>query len=127
MLLLASHDDVAVRLGRLLTADESQRVEPLLEEASVMVGAWIGGEPDPVPDGVRVVVSRMVARVFTAASNTSAPEAGVASVSMTAGPFGFTRGFTTDASSGGVWLGQQDKAMLKPHRRGGGAVSVPTC
>lgn len=122
MLLLASPDDVAVRLGRLLTSSEDTRADPLLEEASALVVAWIGHTPDPVPDAVRIVVSRMVSRVLNAAD--SEPESGVSTVSMTAGPFGFTRGYTPDA--GGVRLSRPDKIMLGPHRRRRRAGSIAT-
>lgn len=108
---LASDADVETRLGRTLTTDEAARVDGLLEEASVMVSGWVRVVPDPVPDAVTIVVSRMVARVFTAGGGA---ETGVESIQATMGPFQVNRGFSTDATSGGVWLTRQDKAMLRP-------------
>jgi len=126
MLLLASPDDVAVRLGRLLSTDEISRADPLIAEASALVCGHLSYTPpdDPPPDWIRLVVSRMVARVFTSAAGI--PEPGVSSMAMTAGPFGFTRGYTAEASSGGVWLNRQDKIMLRPYSRRGRAGNVST-
>lgn len=122
MVALASDADVSARLGRALTADDADRIAGLLDEASAAVIAHLGAIPGaPVPDAVVIVVSRMVARVLSA----PAP-AGVANDAQTMGPFGFTRGYTPDATSGGVWLTRQDKAMLRPHTTRGRVQNVPT-
>lgn len=110
--MLADVVDVVARLGRNLTPDETARVSGLLEEASVMAGEWMRCVPDPVPDAVRIVVSRMVSRVF-AVGETAEPA--VTDVQATMGVFQVNRRFSADASSGGVWLTRQDKAMLRPH------------
>lgn len=125
MLLLASLDDVADRLGRPLTPSDGN-VEALIEEASVKVASFVRQVPDPVPDAVRVVASRMAARAITAAGSTGSDGVGVQQVSVTAGPFGVTRGYTPDATAGGVWLSGQDKDVLRPFRQPSRAVSVPT-
>lgn len=114
MAALASSADVVARLGRNLTTDETARVGGLLEEASVMVEGWIRCVPDPVPDAVKIVVSRMVARVF-ATGEGGGVEPGVSQIQATMGIFGVTRGFSSDATSGGVWLTKQDKATLRPY------------
>lgn len=110
---LAASPDVVARLGRPLTTDETARVTGLLDEASELVRGWMRCVPDPVPDAVKIVVSRMVARVFAAGS--SGVEPGVANKQMTAGVYGITRAYSADATSGGVWLTKQDKTMLRPY------------
>lgn len=122
---LASSVDVVDRLGRPLTTDETARVDGLLEEASALVSGHLRCVPDPVPDAVRIVASRMVARVF-ASVGAGGPEPGVSQMSQTMGPFAITRGFTADASSGGVWLTRQDKVMLAPFGCRGWAANFGT-
>jgi len=119
---LASSQDVVDRLGRLLTTDESSRVEGLLAEASALVVGWLGFAPDPVPDGVSIVASRMVARALTA----STPTPGLEGQSMNALSFGVTQRFNADASSGGVWLSRQDKITLRPFGNRSRVMNFPT-
>lgn len=124
-MVLASSEDVVARLGRPLTTSETARVTGLLEEASVMAEGWLQCVPDTVPDAVKIVVSRMVARVLTNAA-AGGPEPGVSQVQATMGLFGVTRGFSSDATSGGVWLTRQDKSMLRPYGCRGRAGNVGT-
>lgn len=112
-MVLASSADVVARLGRPLTTDETARVDGLLEEASVLVEGWMRCVPDPVPAAVKIVVSRMVARVFATAAGDADP--GVSGMQATMGPFTVNRSFSSDATSGGVWLTRQDKTMLRPY------------
>ena len=123
-MVLASSEDVEARLGRPLTTDETARVDGLLEEASVMVEGWLRCLPDPIPDAVEIVVSRMVARVFAAAVD--GPEPGLSTVQATMGPFLVNRGYSSDATSGGVWLTKQDKSTLRPFGCRGRAGNVGT-
>lgn len=109
--MLADAEDVVARLGRNLTSDETARVSGLLDEASVMAGEWMRCVPDPVPDAVRIVVSRMVARVLAVAGDV--PEPAVTGVQANMGPFTVNRTYLSDATSGGVWLTRQDKNMLR--------------
>jgi hypothetical protein len=120
--MLAQSQDVADRLGRDLTPDEEDRVEGLLDEASVLVEGWLGYTPDPVPDGVRIVVSRIAARAI--GSDTSEP--GLESVQATMGVFQVNRGYSSDVTSGGVWLTRNDKLMLRPFSRSGRVEHFPT-
>lgn len=118
---LATASDVEARLGRPLTAAETPRVEGLLEDASALVLghlAW-DEEPSPLPGEVRIVVSRMVARVLERDA-----VAGVESETQTTGPFGRTLRFTAGATSGGPWLAAADKVILRRHRAGGGLTAV---
>ncbi|BBZ65815.1 hypothetical protein MINS_12440 [Mycolicibacterium insubricum] len=123
---LASSADVEARLGRDLTDVEQPRAAGLLDEASVAVTEWLGCTPEPVPDAVRIVVSRMVARIITAAAGQLTPDPGVSSLQSSMGPFQFTQGYSPDATSGGVWLSRQDKTMLAGHRCRGHAENVGT-
>lgn len=111
---LATSQDVVDRLGRPLSTDETARVTGLLDEASVMVEGWMRCVPDPVPDAVKIVVSRMVARVLAVGGADNAPEPGVSQLQATMGIFGVNRSYSSDATSGGVWLTKQDKATLRP-------------
>lgn len=120
---LAESQDVADRLGRDLTTEEEDRVEGLLDEASVLVSGWLGTTPDPIPDAVRVVTSRVVARAIT---NGVAAEPGLESVQATMGVFQVNRGYSTDAASGGVWLTRTDKTVLRPFSVRGRVGNVPT-
>lgn len=110
--MLADAADVAARLGRQLTSDENARVSGLLDEASVMAGEWMRCVPEPVPDAVRIVVSRMVARVLTTGDSI---EPAVTGVQAGMGVFTVNRTFSSDATSGGVWLTRQDKNTLRRH------------
>lgn len=121
--MLADAADVVARLGRDLTPDETARVGGLLQEASVMAGEWMRCIPDPVPDAVRIVVSRMVARVFSVGDTT---EPAVTDVQATMGVFQVNRRFSPDASSGGVWLTRQDKNMLRRYGCRGRVENVGT-
>ena len=114
MAALASSVDVEARLGRTLTTEEAARVTGLLEEASVMVEGWLRCLPDPIPDAVKIVVSRMVARALSVGGTDNAPEPGVSQLQATMGIFGVNRSFSSDATSGGVWLTKQDKSTLRP-------------
>lgn len=124
--MLATLTDVEKRLGRELDAAEVPRAEGLLEEASVLVEEYLNRAPDPVPDAVRVVTSRMVARVLSvpkgAGATVLAP--GQLSSQIGMGPFSRSSNFEPGSTSGGPWLESKDKASLRRHRLGGGMTSV---
>lgn len=115
--MLASIVDVEARLGRDISEDEVLRVDGLLEEASVLVESHLGREFDVVPAAVRLVVSRMVARVLEAPDDGFNSE----SASFTAGPFSKNVQYVAGASGGSPWLTAVDRKMLRPFgaRRGG--------
>jgi hypothetical protein len=136
--MLASASDVEVRLGRSLTAAELAQVDGLLDEASLIVESWLRCASFPwtparpgtpinmtlIPVRVRLVVSRMVARVLLqAASNASTP-VGATQVQQTAGPFSQGVSYAAGVTSGAPWLAKIDKDLLRDHRCGGGAVSL---
>lgn len=116
---IASPTDVAARLGRPLTTEESTRVEALIEDAeAVVVGYCRQTFSDPAPVAVKGVVAKMAARTLSAATG---PGGGLAQ-SQSAGPFSIT--MSAASTSGDVWLTAADKLALRPHRRGGGIGSV---
>lgn len=103
--------DVERLLGRGLDDGDQARVEGLIEEAEVLIEGYLGRIPQPVPRRVRVVATRMVARVL---EQPDADAFFTESVQHSAGPFSETRRFTTGASGGAPWLTAVDKQMLKP-------------
>jgi len=123
---LATEDDVEDRLRRPLTSDESNYVDAVLDEASLIVTEWCDDDAwstDAVPDMVILVVSRMVANVFSAGAEQLSP-AGGDSVQLQAGPYGVTRHYSGDAATGGPWLTRDMKRKLRPWRTGGMAFVV---
>jgi len=112
---LAQSADVAARLRRALTTAEADGVDDLVEEASVKVLAHIGKGEDyfatvDIPTTVKIVTSRMVARVFEQAPAGVIP--GTQQAGKTTGPFSTQTTFINGASSGGPWLTRSDRADL---------------
>lgn len=131
---LCSVADVQERLGRVLTPPELERVGGLIAEASALVQAylgcpitaWVGPDedddtvPDVVPEAVRIVTSRMVARVLSVPAAFTAGEVS----QQTVGPFSTT--FQPGTTSGAPWLGSMDQVTLKPYRCNVSGFSVMT-
>lgn len=113
-MMLATTADVEQRLGRELAEDEITRVDGLLEEASELVTAECRPLPTPTPTAVRIVTSRIVARVLTGPTDMT----GVESTQVSAGSFQLSRNFNSDGVSGGPWLSKTDRKMLRGWRRG---------
>lgn len=115
--MLATVNDVWARMGGDGDPDEAERIEGLLEEASALVEAHLGKTFDVVPDTVRIVVSRMVARVLETPSDGFHAE----STSYSAGPFSKNVTYSAGASGGAPWLSAVDRKMLRAFgsRRGG--------
>lgn len=126
MAALASVEDVEARLGRPLTTDETGRVSGLLDEASASARAWMAcsEDPDPVPDDVALVVSRMVARSLTAPPQAAASNFDQVSASM--GPYSRSGTYVEGSTSGSPWLTKDDKRILRRHGCRGRAMSFPT-
>lgn len=109
---LASDEDVENALGRSLT--ESEDVTTLLESASDLVTAYLGGEPDPVPDPVSRVVGEMVAAVLTKpATNTADYGANGYNVARESMPVKIG---VESATTTGPWLTRSWKTRLQPYR-----------
>ena len=116
---VATVSDVARLLGRDLDGGEDALVEGLLEEAEVLIEGYLGRIPQPVPRRVRVVASRMVARVL---EQPDAEAFYAESVQHSAGPFSETKRYSTGASGGSPWLTAADKQALRRVRIGGGGI-----
>lgn len=115
-MVLATQADVEKRLGRDLTDDELERLDGLLEEASLLVEGYLGTEyTTDIPDAVVVVVSRIVARAFTSPSAALLPEG---ARSAAAGTYNVSFG---DARTN-LWLSKADKTTLR--NLGGGFNSI---
>lgn len=112
---LATISDVEKRLGNEIDPDEKDRVEGLLEEATILVEGYIGTVTKPVPRAVRVVTSRMVARVLQAPSDGFTQD----SVSYSAGDYSKNVTYNTGGSGGSPWLTKTDKIALRKAKGGG--------
>ena len=111
-------DDVRARLGSGVEFDE-ERAYGLIEEATVLVDAYVGGLPEPCPTVARVVISRMVARVLLAPENVPY---GASSEQTTAGVFSRSVSYAQGTTTGGPWLSAADKVALRGLRGGRGGV-----
>lgn len=121
---LATRQDVADRLRVPLgEVPEDAALDPLLDEASVMVEEYLRrtyADGDTVPRAVAIVTSRMVARRLSADDEEAgAVPDGVSSLGAT----DYTASFAEPFVSMGVWLNRTDKMMLRRYRVS--AVSVP--
>lgn len=110
----ATDDDVSDALGRSLTSSEAAAVDNQLEQATDLVVAYLGNEPDPVPGAVTRVVATMVAAVFSKPSITVADydASGYSSARESAGVHVGMESATTS----GPWLTNALKERLKPWR-----------
>lgn len=131
MTVFCKKEDVEKRLRRVLTSDENTYLPGMIEEAQLLVVSYLGCGPDPyeededVPDAVRVVTSRMVARVIQEAD--VAPEYfGATQIGETAGPFSQQVTFQSGTRIGSPWLAKADKEILNPYRCSGKAFSIDT-
>ena len=97
----ATSSDVVAALGRSLTAAESVSVSNQLEQATDLVAAYLGNEPDPVPGAVARVVATMVAAVFSKPSITVADydASGYSTAREAAGVYVGTESATTPAAA----------------------------
>ena len=118
----ATSSDVVAALGRSLTTAESVSVSNQLDQATDLVAAYLGNEPDPVPGAVARVVATMVAAVFSKPSITVADydASGYSTAREAAGVYVGTESATTS----GPWLTNALKERLKPYRVSMRAVTV---
>jgi hypothetical protein len=122
---LADNADMAARLGRALSTDETAAVAGLITEASVLVVGYLRRDWTAladVPEAVRVVVSRMAARALTGASNLPA---GAESYGSSLSVMSHTVKLGPDVVTGSVWLSRVDKTTLAPHVRRPSIVNMP--
>ena len=98
-----------------IPSDDNEYVDALIEEAGDLVEAYCRTTfSTPVPDRIRRVVARMVARAYAEKDGT-VPE-GASSASLTAGPFSRSYGFEAGSTTSGVWLSANDKQRLRGQR-----------
>lgn len=114
--MIATQEDVELRLGRPLTIEEAARVPGLMEEAEILIEGYLGELPEFPDRAIVVVASRMVSRVLEAPTDGFSTE----STSYTAGPFGMTKKYAAGASGGAPWLTASDKASLSRFGQGRG-------
>lgn len=121
--------DVEKRLRRQLTGDEEEYLDGMIEEAEVLVLGYLECPADrfadAVPDAVRLVTSRMVARVIQE-GDIAPDDFGAVQYGATAGPFSQQRTFVAGSRTGAPWLTKVDKSALDPFRCGGKAFQVDT-
>jgi hypothetical protein len=110
----ATSTDVVAALGRSLTTAESVSVDNQLDQATDLVAAYLGTEPDPVPGAVKRVVATMVAAVFSKPSINIA-DYDASGYSTTREAAGVHVGMES-ATTSGPWLTNALKERLKPYR-----------
>lgn len=122
--MIVTIEDIEAATGLEVTAEDEARVSFLIRSAVAAVEGYIGAPiPDPAPDAVVVVVTRMVARSLGQESDGT--PTGMTGDMFVAGSFTRQRQFASGSNDGGVWLSAQDKVMLRPFRRRGVIRSVP--
>lgn len=131
MVAFATPDDVEQRLRRPLTSSETEFLPGMIEEAQLLVVAYLGCGSDPypegeIPDAVRVVTSRMVARVIAEGDAIPAEQYGATQVGLTAGPFSQQATFAQGSRTGAPWMTRVDRESLAPYRCSGKAFSIDT-
>lgn len=131
MVVFATDEDVVKRLRRPLTNVEEEYLGGLIEEAQLLVAAYLGcGDdkyptPEDVPDAVRVVTSRMVARVLQE-SEVEPAYFGATHIGTSTGPFSEQVTFQAGSRLGSPWLAKSDRETLDPYRCTGKAFSIDT-
>jgi hypothetical protein len=109
---LATQADVENALGRFLEAEED--VTTLLEEASDLAAAYLGGYPDPVPQAVSRAVATMVVAVLLKPEATTADyQAGGYNASRE--PLTIRVGNESQTTTG-PWLTKAIRIRLRPYR-----------
>lgn len=130
MVAFCEENDVEQRLRRPLTTDESEYLDGMIEEASALVLSYLGCPEDKyedqVPDGIRLVTSRMVARVIDESGTINSGTFGATQVGATAGPFSHQATFAAGSRTGAPWLTRVDRSMLNQYKCSGKAFSIDT-
>lgn len=132
MVAFCTKGDVEKRLSRELTSDEEEWLAGKIEEAQALVVGYLGCGEEPyeavedVPGAVRIVTSRMVARVYQEAATITSDTYGTTQVGQTAGPFSQQVSFAPGSRLGSPWMTNADRESLSPYRCGGKAFSVNT-
>jgi hypothetical protein len=109
---LATQADVENALGRFLA--EGEDITTLLEEASDLAAAYLGGYPEPVPGAVSRVVATMVVAVMEKPQATSA-DYSAGGYNATRQPFTVNVGNESQTTTG-PWLTKSLRIRLRPYR-----------
>jgi hypothetical protein len=132
MVAFCADTDVEARLERELTTEEDQYIAGKIEEAQVMVIGYLGCSDDPyatigdVPTAVKIVTSRIVARVIEQAADAEPGTFGADQVGNQVGPFGRQITYTKGTRDKAPWLTKADLEALAPYRCDNKAFSVDT-
>lgn len=96
---------------------DAEFIGALIDEAGDLIEAYCRTTfKYPVPDKIRRVAARMVARAYKEQlDGTDLPE-GASNASFTAGPFSRSMGFESGSTTSGVWLSANDKQRLRGYR-----------
>lgn len=96
---------------------DAEFIGALIDEAGDLIEAYCRTTfKNPVPDKIRRVAARMVARAYKEQlDGTDLPE-GASNASFTAGPFSRSMGFESGSTTSGVWLSANDKQRLRGYR-----------
>lgn len=92
-------------------------VAALIEEAGDLISAYCRTAfDDHVPEKIRRVAARMVARAYKEQLDGMQVPEGASNASFSAGPFSRSMGFETGSTTSGVWLSANDKQRLRGYR-----------
>lgn len=127
--MLCNQKDVEQRLKRKLSTVEAEYLDGMIQEAEVLVLGYLKCPPGrfdgEIPEAVRLVTSRMVARVIQ--EGDIDPEVfGAVQYGTTAGPYSQQSTFVSGARTGAPWLTKVDKSTLDQYRCGGKAFQIDT-
>lgn len=131
MVAFCADTDVEARLERSLTTTEAEYIDGKIEEAQVLVVGYLGCGDNPyptaddVPAAVRIVTSRMVARVIEQ-SSVAPTDFGATQVGTTTGPFSKQITFQSGSRMGAPWTTKADREALDPYRCDSKAYAVDT-
>ena len=128
--ILCSQLDVERRLRRTLTGAEEDYLLGMIEEAQLLVLSYLdcpaGKFAEGVPDAIKIVTSRIVARVIQEGESVPPDQFGATQVGLTAGPFSQQTSFQAGSRTGAPWLTKADKDALAPYRCAGKAFAIDT-
>lgn len=122
--MIVTIEDIESATGLEVATEDEPQALFLIRSAVAAAEGYLGQRiPDPAPDAMVVVVTRMVARAL--GQEKAGTPTGMTGDMFVAGSFTRQRQFASGSNDGGVWLSAQDKIMLKPYKRRQAVRSVP--
>lgn len=113
--MIGTWEALRARLGVAeLSPEDTARGKAALEDASALVTGFLQTVPDPVPEVVTTVVLRAAERGFRNPSGALSHTAGI-----------YSESFDRTSATGGVYLTEQERTILKPYARYTALTSVP--